>query len=372
VSRILFVESWTELGGGQRLMLDLVEHLAGRGHICAVAFPGRGHVRELLEKRAIETFEYALPALPPGSKTLLERARFLAGVRGSATSLSEIGRGFGADLLFSMGGRPALTAALAARRLTIPMVCSVQLIYRGFERLLLKWCFGRTEVKAVTFCSTAAADPFGRLAGKASVVPNWVSPAFLEARLPGRVDADSVVVGVLGRISRTKGQRLFLEALLPLLKGDPQLRLAIGGGSDFEDPSEERVLGRLIAQSGHAERVLFGGAVDALAFLDSLDVLVVPSLWEEPFGLVAVEGMARALPVVATRSGALPEIVDQGATGFVVGRDPPELRGAVARLVSDPELRRAMGDTGRRSVEDRFGPTRQLPLVAALVERALA
>jgi len=98
----------------------------------------------------------------------------------------------------------------------------------------------------------------------------------------------------------------------------------------------------------------------------------VPSLWEEPFGLVAVEGMARALPVVATRSGALPEIVDQGTTGFVVGRDPSELRTAVARLVGDPELRRAMGAAGRRRVEDRFGPSRQLPVVATLVERALA
>ena len=372
MSRILFVESWTELGGGQRLMLDLVEHLSGRGHICAVAFPGAGPVRELLQKRDVETFEYALPALPAGSKTLLDRARFLAGARGSAASLWEIGRGFGADLLFCMGGRPALTAALAARRLNVPVVCSVQLIYRGSERRLLGWCFGRPEMASVTFCSTAAAAPFGHLDGKASLVPNWVSPVFLEAPLRGRADAESVVVGVLGRISRTKGQRLFLEALLPLLEEDPRLRLAIGGASDFEDPSEERLLGRLIAQSGHADRVLFGGAVDALAFLDSLDVLVVPSLWEEPFGLVAVEGMARALPVVATRSGALPEIVDQGTTGFIVGRDPSELRAAVARLVGDPELRRAMGAAGRRRVEDRFGPSRQLPVVATLVERALA
>jgi glycosyltransferase involved in cell wall biosynthesis len=372
VSRILFVESWTALGGGQRLMLDLVEHLAGRGHTCAVAFPGTGPVRDLLEQRNVETFEYALPVLPAGSKTLLDRARFLTGARRSAASLSEIGRRFGADLLFSMGGRPALTAALAARRLDVPMVCSVQLIYRGAERRLLGWCFGRREVASVTFCSRSAAAPFGQLDGKATLVPNWVSPAFLDAPLRCRVDPESIVVGVLGRISHTKGQRLFLEALLPLLEEDPRLRLAIGGGSDFEDPSEERVLGRLIEQSGQADRVLFGGAVDALAFLDSLDVLVVPSLWEEPFGLVAVEGMARALPVVATRSGALPEIVDHGTTGFVVGRNPPELSAAVARLAGDPELRRAMGETGRRRAEDLFGPARQLPVVATLVERALA
>src|SRR5206468_10297070 len=129
----------------------------------------------------------------------------------------------------------------------------------------------------------------------------WVSPAFLEKPLPNRSKGDRIVVGVLGRISETKGQAFFLEALLPLLEDEPRLRLAIGGAADFEDPNEEAKLQRLVEGSGNAARVALPGAVDALQFLDTLDVLVVPSVWEEPFGLVAVEGMARTLPVVATR-----------------------------------------------------------------------
>jgi glycosyltransferase involved in cell wall biosynthesis len=372
VARILFVESWTDLGGGQRLMLDLVEHLAARGHTCGVAFPGEGVARELVDARGVETFEYTLPALPPGRKSLADRARFLAAARGSAASLAAIGRRFGAQLLFSMGGRPALTAVLAARRLHVPMVCSVQLIYRGSERRLLGWCFRRAEVASVTFCSAAAAEPFGRLDGKAQVVQNWVSPTFLEAPPRSEANGETVVAGVLGRISPTKGQRLFLDALLPLLDEDPRLRLAVGGATDFEDAGEEAHLRRLVAASGVGDRVAFGGAVEALSFLDSLDVLVVPSLWEEPFGLVAVEGMARKLPVVATRSGALPDIVDDGITGLLVERAPHELRAAVARLAGDAGLRRELGEAGRRRVEARFGPERQLPQVAELVERALS
>jgi glycosyltransferase involved in cell wall biosynthesis len=223
----------------------------------------------------------------------------------------------------------------------------------------------------VTFCSTAAAAPFGRLDGKAQVVENWVSPEFLEAPSRGEGNGETVVAGVLGRISQTKGQRLFLDALLPLLDEDPRLRLAVGGATDFEDAGEETHLRKLVAASGVADRVAFGGAVQALPFLDSLDVLVVPSLWEEPFGLVAVEGMARQLPVVATRSGALPDIVDDGITGLLVERVPHELRAAVARLAGDAGLRRELGEAGRRRVETRFGPDRQLPQVAELVERAL-
>ena len=175
---------------------------------------------------------------------------------------------------------------------------------------------------------------------------------------------------MLGRISRTKGQRLFLEALLPLLDSEAGLRLAIGGAVDFEDPAEETHLRSLVATSGHGDRVVFDGTVDALAFLDRLDVLVVPSLWEEPFGLVAVEGMARGLPVVATRSGALTEIVADGLTGLVVERAPSDLRAGVARLVQDEALRRELGAAGRSRVEARFSPATQLPAVERLVERA--
>ena len=372
MGRILFADSWTDLGGGQRLLLDLVDHLGAAGHVCAVAFPGAGPVRERLDEREVQTFDYALPAMPAGSKTLGDRARFLAGSRGAAASLAEVGRQLGAELLFCMGGRPALPVVLAARRLGVPAVCSVQLIYRGAERRLLGWCFSRPEMAAVTFCSTSAAAPFGSLDGKAELVPNWVSPKFLEAPLPSVAEGDSMVVGVLGRLSRTKGQRLFLDALLPLLAGEPRLRLTIGGATDFEDPREEDHLRRLVEESGHADRVEFQGAVDALEFLDALDVLVVPSLWEEPFGLVAVEGMARGLPVVATRSGALPELVADGETGLLVERDAGDLRAAVSRLVADPGLRSELGAAGRRRVEERFAPGRQLPLVAGLVERALA
>jgi glycosyltransferase involved in cell wall biosynthesis len=372
VGRILFVESWTDLGGGQRLMLDLVDHLAAHGHTCGVAFPGDGPVRELVRGRGVDDFEYDLPPLPAGAKSLFERASFVTGTPGAATSLVRIGRRFGAQLLFCMGGRPVLPAVLAARRLGVASMCSVQLIYRGSERLLLRWCFGRRQMVSVTFCSAAAAAPFGRMGGKAELLENWVSPSFLEPPLPEREARETVVVGVLGRISRTKGQRLFLDALTPLLEDEPGLQLAIGGAADFEDPGEEAHLRSIADRDGYGERVALLGAVDAREFLDRLDVLVVPSLWEEPFGLVAVEAMARGLPVVATRSGALPEIVADGVTGLVVERAPDDLRAAVARLVGDPDLRRQLGAAGRRRVEERFSPARQLPRVERLVDEAIA
>jgi glycosyltransferase involved in cell wall biosynthesis len=370
LARVLFIEQYATLGGGQRILIDLVEHLRDSGDICAVCFPGEGPVRSALTFSGIETFSYALPHLSPGRKTKAQQLAFLAGAPRAAREIARAAAAFRADLLYSSGGRPTLPAVLAARRLGLPLVVGIQLIMRGNERRLLRWCFGRSAVKLVTFCSERAAEPFAA-SEKSRVVWNWVSPSFLEKPLVVTRDGD-LVVGVLGRISRTKGQRLFLEALLPLLGERPNVRLAIGGEADFEDPQELERLRDLARASGHDRRVLFAGQVEAREFLDGLDILVVPSLWEEPFGLVAVEGMARELPVVATRSGSLPEIVADAETGLVVHKAPEALRAAVEHLLEASDLRHRMGSAGRERVERRFHPATQLGLVEQLLREALA
>jgi glycosyltransferase involved in cell wall biosynthesis len=79
---------------------------------------------------------------------------------------------------------------------------------------------------------------------------------------------------------------------------------------------------------------------------------LVPSLWPEGFGLVAVEAMRSGVPVVASRAGALPEVVADGVTGILVTPgDTAELRAAIQRLDEDPALRRTMGTAGLRYAE---------------------
>ena len=79
------------------------------------------------------------------------------------------------------------------------------------------------------------------------------------------------------------------------------------------------------------------------------DVLLIPSVWHEPFGIPVVEGMACGLPVVASRSGGIPEIVVDGETGFIVERDNPDkLASAMLRLLGDPTQQSSMGCAGRQ------------------------
>jgi glycosyltransferase involved in cell wall biosynthesis len=97
--------------------------------------------------------------------------------------------------------------------------------------------------------------------------------------------------------------------------------------------------------------------VDAL--LHRADVFVHPATWEEAFGLTLVEAMASARPVIASRVGGIPEIVEDGVSGrLVTPGDPVALRAALDELVSSPELRERLAKHGRARVVERFSMDR--------------
>jgi glycosyltransferase involved in cell wall biosynthesis len=303
-----------------------------------------------------------------GHKTLAEKLSYLVHAKRAAEAIGAALSEEKANLIYANAPRCVLPAVWAGRKAGVSVACGLHLIFRkGLENRLLNWCFRQPEVRRVIFCSDAVAKPFLQAAGpKGTKVLYWVSPPVLhappghqEARARYGLSGNDVAVGVIGRISKTKGQRLFLESLMPLLSAHPRLKLVVAGGSDFEDPSEEAAVKALAVQAPERVRVT-GAMVDSREFLDAMDVLVVPSLWDEPFGLVAVEGMARSLPVVVTRSGGLQEIVENGVTGFIVEKEARALRESVEALVKDPVLRARMGGKGRERVLLMFHPERQM------------
>jgi glycosyltransferase involved in cell wall biosynthesis len=377
MANVLMLDQYAGLGGGQRILSDLAGAFRQAGHAVRVMVPGEGTTSRLLRDEGFPVSHLPLPEMTAGRKPLVEKLSYLVHAKRAAKA---IGLALGeekVDLIYANAPRCVLPAVWAARRAGVDVACGLHLIFRGgLEHRLLSWCFRQPEIRRVIFCSDAVAEPFLRAVGpKGAKVLYWVSPPVLQAP-PGRPEArgryglsgDDVAVGVIGRISKTKGQRMFLEALMPLLPAHPRLKLVVAGVSDFEDPAEEDAVKALAARAPLYVTVT-GAMVDSREFLDAMDVLVVPSLWEEPFGLVAVEGMARSLPVVVTRSGGLQEIVEQGITGFVVEKEASALRAAVGSLVTDSLLRARMGQAGRERVMRMFHPATQMGRIIAEVLR---
>jgi glycosyltransferase involved in cell wall biosynthesis len=118
---------------------------------------------------------------------------------------------------------------------------------------------------------------------------------------------------------------------------------------------------------------LLGYRADREVLLDAADVCVVPSVWQEAFGLAALEAMVRGKPVVATAVGGIPEIIRHGVTGLLVPPgDDQQLAAAIAELVTDRAAAARMGANARADVAQRFAPEQQLSLLAELVTENLA
>jgi glycosyltransferase involved in cell wall biosynthesis len=176
------------------------------------------------------------------------------------------------------------------------------------------------------------------------VVPNFVSDRTLRDQRRDTVDTpelpDPPFVLFAGDMTPDKGVDILLEAHAGLPDAPPLVFLGRPYSPPAGAPSRNvRVLGL----RDHAT-VLEAARRSA--------VTVVPSLLPEAFGLIALEAMAMGTPVVAARSGALPEIVEDGATGLLVPPgDVDALRDALERLLSDQALRRQMGAAARRRAE---------------------
>ena len=168
---------------------------------------------------------------------------------------------------------------------------------------------------------------------------------------------DAWVVACIGRLQEGKGQRFLLRAAAPLLRDEPNVHLVIVGSTQFGLEDEyAAALHAEAAQLADGKRIHFlGQRNDVGRILRDTDLLVHCPVTPESFGYVILEAMAASIPVVATRAGGPQEIVIDGETGRLVPvGDASALIGAVGALLRDPARRKAMGEAGRRRVNERF------------------
>jgi glycosyltransferase involved in cell wall biosynthesis len=195
----------------------------------------------------------------------------------------------------------------------------------------------------------------------------------------------------LARVSPEKGVHVLIEAFKILAESRPTVHLDIVGYPGIlpyiyllpepEDPAIvnlERFYGQRLSEMSRRQlvfkgqsysddlataaagddRIVFHGILPHAETIDlyrRAAVMVLPSVWNEPSPLPAYEAAACGLPIVATRSGGIPEIVQHGQTGVLVARgNARELAMAISQVIDDPAWARAMGDAGRQRVLERF------------------
>jgi len=175
-------------------------------------------------------------------------------------------------------------------------------------------------------------------------------PAISQPRL--RKEGQSLTVGYIGTLSTAKG----VEWLIRQFKASGiEGRLHIAGRGKEDDLAHFRQL------AGNDERIHFVGYVNSSDFYATVDVLVVPSIWEEPLGMVAVEGLAANLPVIASNRGGLRETVADGVNGILCDPDRPDSLGdALITLWRDVALYNRLATGARSSIGEYLSVERMI------------
>jgi glycosyltransferase involved in cell wall biosynthesis len=248
-------------------------------------------------------------------------------------------------------------------------------LMRACNRLpSLQLDLGGTTPAAVCWCSDALRDQTSVSPTVDVVLSQTIHLAtFHEAALSSieRAPGERTTIVFVGRVSREKGPDVALRALAKLLREHHIEADLLLCGSPAPGVSEE--LEELGRELGIADRVRLLGGLDSQALasvLASAHVLIVPSIWQEPFGLVCLEGALARIPVVVSRSGGLGEILhdEEHALFFPIG-DATAAAIAIARVLTEPEQTAARVERAFRRARE-FSMARYLSESESFVERS--
>ena len=180
------------------------------------------------------------------------------------------------------------------------------------------------------------------------------------------------LVGVVGEITKRKGQEFLVKAIPSLIKAIPHLRVVMVGRFSEQEPYVKQIR-RYLSENGLEYTTQLIGIRDNVEdFLTAMNVSIVPSL-EEPLGLAAIESQSVGTPVIVSETGGLTEVVNDEMSGLIVPMgDPDAISRAIIRLSQDIKLQLRLSFHGQEMVADTFSPEILVPKVESIYENLLS
>ena len=355
---ILQLTSHLDIGGVVRYVLGLSQQLAERGHRVIIASDG-GHCEAAVARLGLTHWRLPLRTSAEFSWRVLRSWRALS-IRLQRDPV---------DLIHAHTRVSQVIAERLARQFQIPYVTTWHGIFKRRLGRRLWPCTGHLTVAVSQPVRASLLQDFHVPTARARYIPNGVDPAYYVAVPDGaivracrerwHVPAHHPVIGSIGRMAsgRVKGFDLLLTATYFLRRMIPQVELVMAG-----DGPRRPFLEDITEQLRIRECVHFVGSVDDIRVaLAMMDVFVFPSRWPEGFGLSLIEAMAAGKPVVATRVGAVPDIVEDGRSGLLVPpEDPAALAEAIARLLNDRAAAARLGAQAQQRVREQFSLARMV------------
>lgn len=367
MKNILFIHQSAEMYGSDKTLLLLIRHINRERFCPVVILPNEGPLKKALELENIEVYIAPVIKLHRKMFTPKNMVSLLKQIKQAFRIVNKINENYNFEIVYS-NTLAVLLGYLFAKKNRIKHVWHVheiiespKIVAKIFRFLL------HTKSNFFTIYNSNATAVFWKSSSQKNidykVVTNGLevpsSPLLVNEIISIRKEIfdvnNEIVIGLVGRINKWKGQFILLEAFSKLIKKYPDLRL-IFVGSTTENQSY--ILKELTAKIDAFQIVnqvkIVPFQPDINKIWSAIDIAIVPSVEPEPFGLVAVEAMLAKKPVIASNHGGLTEIVIHEHTGFLVQpNNVTDLVNAIETLVNDEAKRLEMGEKGYvRAVEE--------------------
>jgi glycosyltransferase involved in cell wall biosynthesis len=381
---ILFLDQFSDLGGAQRCLLDLLPAVRAHGWQAHVAAPGDGELRGRAVALGAKFHAIRCGPYESGQKSIGDVARFAAELPRLALEIARLARETRADIIYVNGPRLLAAAGFSSR----PMVFHCHsYLGKGYAAALAGISLGSAQI--IGSCNFVL-EPLRPFMGPSQmeVVYNGVAvagetacptlldqldkpdgmsqPDKLDQRVGQAVSPARLphTIGMIGRIAPEKGQLEFVQAarLLP-----SNWRFILCGAPLFSNP---RYL-ELVREAAAGLPIEFlGWRENVAAVLSELNLLVVPSAPIEGTTRVILEAYAAGVPVVASASGGIPEIVRDGETGFLSPPgDPAKLAERIRTTLANPAALHTIAQNARRAWSERFTVAEYQRRILDILER---
>lgn len=317
-------------------MVVLSDRLRRRGHEVTAVCPPGGWITRQLAAAGVPMLEWPMHGL--GAPATILRLRSYV-------------REHGIEMIHTHLTRATYMGYIAGLLAKVPVVSSVHTLTRDWAyRYLPKhnhWFVTVSEDLQRTLIARGAAPDRIRTVHNGTDIgllgPDGAGSA-LSVRAELGVPPDAELIGVFGRVDEFKGQHILVHAASRIVAECPRAYFAFVGHAE---PSIQQGLWEIAASSGVGDRLRFTGVRDDVArMMDAMDVIALPSR-TEACSMAIIEAMTMGKPVVATRAGGNPELIEHGVSGLLTERTPEDVGAAVVSLCRDPAGRTAMGAKAR-------------------------
>ncbi len=345
--RILFLSTHFNTGGITSYLLTLSQGLVDHGHQVYVATSGGDCVSEL------ERFGAKHIPINIRTKSELSPKLYLA-----LPELKKIIRQNSIDIIHAQTRVTQVAAFFLFKMTGVPYVATCHGFFKPrFSRRIFP-CWGERTIAVSEAVREHLCQDFKLKSEGVTLVPNGIdlkkfsvldSQTKKEKRLEFNLGTRPVI-GIIARLSDVKGQDILIRAIPKIALQIPEVKLMIVGVGKMEKELKD-----LVAQLKLEDQVGFYPIVNQTAAMLSLfDIFVMPSR-QEGLGLSVLEAQAAGLPVVASKVGGLPSLIEDGVTGLLVPPENPELLAeAILVLLKNLDHAKQMGEKARAFVQNKF------------------